>query len=399
MLSKNTTLTILTKFIILLANFLLVVLTTRMWGSAGRGEIALVIANVSIIAIVSNVFCGSTVAFHVPGQKKYFLLEISLAGSLLVSLLGAVVFSIFFGFRYFVPLSLISFLISITTAVSLYWLGRNDIKKYNFLTLIAPVFILTFLVVLYFIFQKNNLNTCFQAYYLGIGTVLIISVAGLLLDESFKLPDFSFSGLKSIFNYGINNEFNNLIQFLNYRLSYYFIAKILGLAQLGVFSIVVAISESVWIISRSMSAIHFSNVINSDDRLKSRHETSIFARQSLLISLLFLGIAAAVPSSVYQLIFGSEFGNVKIFIIYLIPGIVAIAVSNLYGHYFAGIGKLWIVRNKSFIGLVATLILLPLLIKKYHLTGVCISVNVSYILSSLYLWFKFRKEVETSGPE
>jgi O-antigen/teichoic acid export membrane protein len=396
MLSKNTTFTILNKFIILLANFFIVVLTTRIWGSTGRGEIALVLANISIIAIVSNIFCGSTVAYHAPKLQRDFLLGVSLGGSLLVSGSGAAVFSFIFGFKYFLPLFLISFIMSMLGAVSMYWLGRNDIKKYNFLTLISPVFILTFLIVLCLILRKKSIETCFQAYYFGTATALIISIAGLSLNGSFKLPDFRSVGLKSIFSYGINNEFNYFIQFINYRLSYFFIAKILGLAQLGVFSIVVSISESLWIISRSLSVIHFSNVINSDDRLKSRHDTNIFARQSLWISLLFMVIAVAVPSSVYQFVFGSGFTNVKIFIIYLLPGIVAIAVSNLYGHYFAGIGKLIILRNKSFIGLGATLILLPLLIKKYQLTGVCISLNVSYILSSLYLWINFRKEGKNS---
>jgi O-antigen/teichoic acid export membrane protein len=141
-----------------------------------------------------------------------------------------------------------------------------------------------------------------------------------------------------------------------------------------------------------MSVIHFSNVINSDDQLKSRHEAISFARQSLWISLLVLSLSVLIPRSVYQFIFGDEFGQVKKFIIMLFPGILSIAVSNLYGHYFAGIGKLKILRNKSLLGLAATIILLPLLINKYGLTGVCISLNVSYILSSFYLWFRFWKE-------
>jgi O-antigen/teichoic acid export membrane protein len=155
---------------------------------------------------------------------------------------------------------------------------------------------------------------------------------------------------------------------------------------------VVAISESVWIISRSMSAVHFSNVINSDDHIKNRKETVEFAKQSLIISLGLLAIAVIIPSFVYQYIFGNEFGDIKIFILYMVPGITAIAVSNLYGHYFAGTGKLKILRDKALFGLAASLILLPLLTKKYQLTGVCISLNVSYLISSIYLYLKFRKE-------
>jgi len=392
MLSKNFTFTIGAKFIILLANFVLVVFSTRIWGSEGRGEIALVLANVSIITIFSNVFCGSTVAYHTPRLQRDFLLLVSLSGAILISVSGAFVFSALFGFKYFLPLFVISLLISLTTAISSFWLGRNNIKNYNLITILSPVCTLIFLFILYFIFNKNALNTYFQAFYAGTGFTLLVGVVGLIIFKSFRLREIKFEGIKSIINYGVSNEFNYLIQFLNYRLSYYFIAKLLGLAELGVFSIAISVSEAVWIISRSMSAVHFSNVINSDDHLKSRKETTAFARQSLLISLLVLCLSIIIPRSIYQFIFGNEFGEVKKLIILLIPGIVAIAVSNLYGNYFAGTGKLNIVRNKSLIGLVATVILLPLLIKKYDLTGVCISLNVSYILSSVYLWLKFSKE-------
>jgi O-antigen/teichoic acid export membrane protein len=399
MLSKNTAFTIVSKFIILLANFALVVFSTRIWGSEGRGEIALVLANVSIISIFSNVFCGSSIAFHAPRQQREFLLMVSFSGSVFISLCGAVIFSSLFGMRYFLPLFLISFLLSLTTAISSYWLGKNNIRNYNLISIMSPVSILVSLMVLYFLFNKSAIDTYFQAYYAGTSAALCVGIAGLLIFENFRAPELRFAGIKNIFNYGAKNEFNYLIQFLNYRLSYYFIANLLGLDELGVFSVVVSVSEAVWIISRSMSAVHFSNVVNSDDQFRSRLETVAFAKQSLWISLLILGISALIPRSLYQFIFGNDFSEVKKFIIMLFPGIISIAVSNLYGHYFAGTGKLKIVRNKSLIGLAATIILLPLLMKKYQLTGVCISLNVSYFLSSFYLWFRFRKEGKQLQPQ
>jgi len=402
MLSRNTSLTIITKFIILLANFGLVVFTTRIWGSDGRGEIALVLANISIISIFSNIFCGSTIAYHASVLQRNLLISTSFSGAFVISLSGAIIFSLVFGSGYFLPLFLISLLMSLTTAISTYWLGKNNIKNYNLLTLLNPLLILAALLILYFIFKKTALNTIYPAYYAGIGIVLLFGIAGLAEKETFRAFKIGSSEIKSIMRYGVSNEFNYLIQFLNYRLSYYFIARMLGLSQLGVFSIVVSVSEAVWIISRSMSAIHFSNVINSDDQLKSRHETIVFAKQSFLISSLVLALSVLIPQSVYQFVFGNEFGIVRTLIIYLLPGILAISVSNLFGHYFAGKGKLNVVRNKSLIGLIATLILLPLLIRKYQLTGVCITLNISYILSSLYLWLSFRKEgksgdLKTSG--
>jgi len=279
---------------------------------------------------------------------------------------------------------------SLTSAISTFWLGKNNFKNYNLLTLLNPLLILASLLVLYFIFKKTALDTIYLSYYTGLFIVLLIGIALLSGKEPFKVPGIDFSEIKSIMRYGVNNEFNYLIQFLNYRLSYYFIARMLGLSELGVFSIAVSVSEALWIISRSMSAIHFSNVINSKDYVKSRNETIVLARQSFLISSFILCLLALIPQQVYQFIFGNEFGYVRTLIIYLFPGIIAISFSNLYEQYFSGKGELKVIRNKALCGLVATVILLPLLIKKYQLTGVFITLNVSYIISSVYLWLSFR---------
>ncbi len=392
MLSKNTIITIGSKFIILLANFLIVVITTQILGSAGRGQIALIIANISLITILNNIFCGSTTAFHASKLPGNVLFTISTGGALILSLLGSIIFSLLFSFRYFHTLFLISLLTSLTSSMSMYWLGKNNIKWYNILTVINPVLVLIYLLLIFFIFKIRTIEACFSSYYLGLGTVFIVGVSGLLQNDKILWPHFEFTGFKKIISYGFNNELNYFIQFLNYRLSYYFIAKWLGLSKLGVFSIVVSISEAVWIISKSLSAINYSDVINSSNQLSSHAGTIVYSRQSFWISLIFLGIGIIIPKSIYQYIFGAEFGNIKIYIAYMIPGVIAIAVSNLYGHYYAGIGNLRILRNKSLIGLVATLILLPLLLTKFQLTGVCITLNISYLLSSLYLFFNFRKE-------
>jgi O-antigen/teichoic acid export membrane protein len=398
MLSKNSTITTGSKFIILLANFLIVVVTTQILGSSGRGEIALIIANISLITILNSILCGSTIAFHSPKMSRDLLLLISLAGAVVFSLSGSVIFSLIFSFKYFLPLFGISMLTSLSNSMSMYWLGKNNFKWYNILTIINPVLVLIYLLFMFFILRLQTIEDCFSAYYFGLGTAFIVGFSGLARIEKFRWPHFGFSDFKELFSYGFNNELNYFIQFLNYRLSYFFIAEYLGLSQLGVFSIVVSIAEAVWVFSKSISAVHFSNVINSPDQLSSHSATTVFSRQSFWISLLLLGLGVVIPRSFYQFVFGSEFGNVKTFILYLIPGVIAIAVSNLYGHYFAGIGKLGVLRNKSLIGLGATLILLPLLITKYQLTGVCITLNVSYLLSSLYLYFSFRKERKYLSP-
>jgi O-antigen/teichoic acid export membrane protein len=391
MLSRNTYITITTKFLILLINFGLVIFTTQIWGSEGRGEIAMVIADISIITIFSNIFCGSTIAYHAPKLNRNLLLTIAQIGAILVSLSGAIVFSYITGFDYFLPLLLISLLLSLTVAIMSYLLGKNKISNYNLLGLAGPLSIGIALLFLYFILKKTSVSTYFSAYYLGTGLILIIAMIGLINKEPFTWPGLNFIEIKNVLSYGVTNEINSFLQFLNYRISYYFIIKMLGLSQLGVFSIAVSVSEAFWVISRSLSAIHFSNVINSKNPEKNRDETIRYVKQSFWISLVLISISVIIPGDVYRFIFGHDFANTRTLIIYLIPGIIAIAVSNIYDQYFSGTGRLKVLTIKYSIGLILTLCLLPFLIARMGLKGVCIAIDISYIISSVFIWYMFTK--------
>lgn len=399
MFSRNTILTIFTKFLILILNFILVLFTTRTWGSEGRGEIALIFTNISLIIILSNIFCGSSIAYYTNRFQREFLLGISISGAIVISIAGALVYSLIYGFKFFFVLVIISFLMSLTTSISSYWLGKNQMVRYNFFSFLSPLFVLCSLLIIYYLFSKGAIPVYYKAYYAGTLLALITGAVILFRERPFGKPVFSRDGLKSILGYGISNEFNYFIQFLNYRLPYYFIASILGLGTLGIFSIAISISEAVWIISNSMSTVLFSNVINSSDTARNRKETNLYARQSILISTFILAAGIIVPDSVYTMIFGEDFSGIRKFLLYLSPGIIAIAASNLYGHYFAGIGKLKILRYKSLLGLAVSFILLPFLVKKYELTGACIVLDLSYLVSSGYLWLAFHREKKSGHDQ
>lgn len=390
--ANRTITTIATKFAILLANFLIVVVSAHLWGTSGRGEIALVIANISIINILSNIFCGNTITYHASRENRDMLFLTALTGSLLISLSGSLLFSLAIGFSYFRDLFIISFLNSLTATFSMYWLGVRNVKWYNILTLLNPVLVLFYILVFYYIFNLTTIKACFLAYYSGLGTLLIFAILRFRRETPFRLPSVSLNDIRKIVRYGFPNEASYFIQFLNYRLSYFFIAKWLGLSQLGIFSIAVSCAEAVWIVSKSMSVIHFSNVVNTSDQKISIAETRTYAALSFRVSLLFMVLLIIMPKALFEYAFGPTFGGVKTYLIYLMPGILAIAVSNLYGHYFAGVGNLKILIKKSAIGLIAISVLLFLLTKRYYLNGICFSLNVSYLLSSLYLYLKFRNE-------
>src|SRR5690606_36657474 len=81
-------------------------------------------------------------------------------------------------------------------------------------------------------------------------------------------------------------------------------------------------------------------------------------------------------------------------ILLLAPGILAIAVSNIVGHYFAGINSLRILNIKSAIGLIFTLVTSWLVIPKWGLLGACVVTTLSYLLSSMVLFYRFYEITE-----
>ncbi len=388
---KSSINTIFSRSSILLINFLIVIFTTQIWKSDGRGEIALVMLNISIIIIVNNIFSGSTVAFHTQKTKKNELLLIAFLGSFIISIIGAILFSLHNNFNNFTHFFVISFFNSLANTFTLYFLGKNDIKKYNIFLALPPIAIFFFLIILYYLFNITSINSYFYANYFAYGAIILAGILLLNKNEPFIITKIQLPIVKKISYYGFNSEVSNLFQFLNYRLTFYFIAEFLGYHELGVFSVAVAISEALWIVSKSTSSIHYSYVINSANENENIKRTSLLVRQNFFIGIIFSTTIWFIPNEIFTFIFGDSFNEVKTIVIYLIPGIIAIASSNIIGHYFAGKGKLSILKNKSYLGCLVTVITAIIFIPKYKFIGACLTINISHIASSIFLYWHFVK--------
>ena len=89
-----------------------------------------------------------------------------------------------------------------------------------------------------------------------------------------------------------------------------------------------------------------------------------------------------IPSQVYELIFGKEFKDTKEIMLLLSPGIFAIAVSDMVGHYFSGMRELKILNVKSIVGLMVTVVFSFIAIPKWGIIGACVATTSSYFVSA-----------------
>ena len=118
-------------------------------------------------------------------------------------------------------------------------------------------------------------------------------------------------------------------------------------------------------------------------------QTKISMKMSFYLTLFLIIIILLIPSTIYPLVFGKDFMNVKLIITILSPGILAIAISNILGFYFAGIHQLRILTLKSLIGLLFTVLVSFYAIPKWGIVAACVISSLSYCLSSIYLFWKF----------
>ncbi len=373
------------KSLILLLNFAVLVLTTQLWGDEGRGAVAIFIADLSLISIFANVFTGSSVSYFFSRLGTSKLFTAAYLWSFIVAAIGALV-SLIMGNITVAPfLFTAAALMGLMAFHNSLFVGGQKISYYNLITVLQPAFLLLCMVSCHLLWPQLG----YYCYFYGqtVSLLLMLLLCGFLRRKmKVRLNwDFDTSCNRQMLSFGWKTELSSLLQFFNYRLTYYMLDYFVSRGSVGVFSIGVTIAEAIWIVSRSMSMVQFSNVLKQGNTLQSRRETMTLALISLGVSAACIALVLPMPTSLFVFVFGPEFGGVKRVVLLLAPGILAIAFSNVLGNYFSAIRHLNVLIVKSAVGLVFTLGLSLWLIPKWQIDGACMVNTASYVISSVVL--------------
>lgn len=389
---KNIFGTLISKGFILILNFFIVVITTNFWGSEGRGIVSLIIADISILAIINNVFAGSCINYFTPKVGFDILLAPALMWVFLMSFIGSVFFIIIqpeLKLWYISSLTLFNSLFAIN---QLYYTSVQDFKRFNLYSLLLPVLTIIFILVSELLFKLHSAYSYLYSFASALFILWVIGFIKISANINFNKIKIDVNIIKLVAKYGSQTELSYFIHFLNYRLAYFLILHYSGVKSLGVYSVGIAIAEAIWVIAQSISTVQYTHIVNNIANENGIQITKSSARISLYFSLLAVFIIIILPNDFFYFIFGKDFGQVKNITMLLFPGVIAMALSNIYGHYFSAIGKTKILVLKSVIGLILTLALAPIFLPKWGIYGACVVTSCSYLASSLYLGFIFYRE-------
>jgi len=385
--------TTLTRISGAIMSFGILVINARELGAENVGIISLIILAVSLTLLVSNFMGGGALVYLVPRHDIFQLLFICYSWTFLASVMCAVLLDNFGlipeGYTLHVMLlSLFQGLYGTNTGVLL---GKEKIRSFNIISLLQIIILFGF--VLYFIqFGKHN-EVIWYVYALYVSYISAFVFSMISINKHLKIS--GFDNIETIITeslkYGAYVQMAAIAQMLNYRLSYYILERYFGKSTLGVFSVGTQISESVWLVGKSIATVQYSVISNHPDPEKSIKLTLSLLKLVFVITFLMIFVMILIPQAWYVLLLRKDFSEITTIILYLSPGIVAMAVSMMLSHYFSGTGRHYHNSVSSGIGLVITLVSGLITIPLLGITGAAITASISYTTSALYLLIVFLK--------
>ncbi len=398
---KNILGTISTRILVALLTLIMVLLNARYLGAENVGTIGLIILAIAILQLMSNLVGGGALVYLVPRAQLVKLFLPSCGWALFTTALGTFLLNILhlIPTGYAMHVFFLSLLLSLFTINFMVLMGHERIREYNIISLLQVMIL--FAVLMFFFFGLENREVMAYLYGLYISYAFAFLTSLILILSSFRKKEILGSGkvIRELVQLGSVMQLGNILQFLNYRLSYYFIEFFLRRAAVGVYSVGVQLSESIWLIAKSIHLVQYTRISNEKDENYAAKLTLNLVKISFILTLLSLILLLVLLHLFFSLVFKPEFQQVPVIMFTLAAGILTFSVSIILSPYFSGMGKPIHNTISAAIGLVFTLGLSLLLIPKLKLPGAAMAATISYIASTLYQFIVFIKMTKLKSSD
>jgi O-antigen/teichoic acid export membrane protein len=366
-------------------------------GATGKGLQGLILTSISIMIVFAGIVGSGGLTYLLP--RLHFAIVI--VPSYLWSVVVVCIMWIGLNFSNIIPnefnvhVVILSLILSITGINNSILHSKKFISKVNFIGVIQ--IIITVLVIVYLIIYKEKLSikSYIIAMYFGTGISALISfyiTRKFYFNSNYLFPLKKYLiALRNHFKYGGFNQLDTLAQLLSFRLAYFILNHYISTSDVGVYSNAISLIEAIWILSRSISYVQHSRIVNSRDKDYSNNLTLKFIKLVGSVSIIAIAVLIMIPSSLYQFAFGEEFGGIRIAIIALAPGVFFFSLSFILSSYFSGTGKHFINSISSIVGLVVISIISFVFIPYYGIIGAGIAASISYFATTLVKMYFFIK--------
>ncbi|WP_114752534.1 oligosaccharide flippase family protein [Pleomorphovibrio marinus] len=266
-----------------------------------------------------------------------------------------------------------------------YFLGKNQIKKFNKVNWIPPLISLLGALLLVVVLDLSIIGAMFSMIFGPFFMSLIMLRSnGFINGFSFRVE---IKVIKSLLSLGVIYAIALLMMNLNYKVDIILLNRLSSDYETGIYSKGSGLIQHLWQIPMMLSTIIFARSATS----KNSYAFSLSVVKLLRISIIAIGLASLVMAIgaewLIQLLFGEAFIPSASVLMYLLPGVLLLTFYKVLNMDMAGRGKPWISLKSMVPALIVNVILNIWLIPGMGANGAAIASTISYSLAALiFLW-------------
>ena len=229
----------------------------------------------------------------------------------------------------------------------------------------------------------------------------IVAAAFFLRDavrsSNWSLPKFN-QEIRSGLSVGLRGQLGPLTTFFTYRLDVFVVNYFFNPAQVGIYAVGVAVSESLWQIPQAVAVALFPRTARTTDQDATAF-TCLILRQVLLISCVSAAVIALASPLAIPLVFGMRFAPAVPVILWLLPGTVALCLAKVSASDLAGRGKTGYASFFGVAGFVVTVVLDFALIARWGIRGAAVASSLAYFVTGILFLAALRHELKVGWRE
>jgi O-antigen/teichoic acid export membrane protein len=226
------------------------------------------------------------------------------------------------------------------------------------------------------------------------GVMAGLFAAGILLRGEFRNRQSPSNDLKLAkgFLTGLRGQAGNVAAFFNYRLDVFIVNYFLDASHVGLYSLGVVISESLWQIPAATAVTLFPRTARTREEGAGKF-TCLIMRHVFLLSCVSGAILALVCPIAVPLIFGTRFSASIAVIWWILPGTITLALAKIAASDLAARHKTGYASTFGIVSLVVTVGLDFLLIPRMGINGAALASSAAYLANAALLLGALKHEL------
>lgn len=391
--------------------FFMSIMIARILGASERGQLVIFLTSTNFMSTVMEFCLGSAIIYYVASEKIQIgptfttILYWTFVALIICTLIVFIspLFNLqefFFGEPNPVLSIKINFIIISAASVfssllSAILLAKKMFKLVNFLTLGSVVLTTLTYVVLWFLNTYEGYHFSAQTFVLSTTIILLIKITVLifLYSKHIAIPPspspLNRVSFKSLATLSTINYISNTVQFLSYRMDFWFVNYYSGSRELGIYSLAVNLAQLFWLLPNAVGAVLFPNIASMDPK-KALEYSQMLCRIIFTTTVLFGAVGGIVLAYLIPFLYGVEFSTAAKLFFILLFGIVPFSIKIIIASYYAGVNKTKLDMIGSVIGFIFCLITNILLIPKYGSIGASVATVISYSSNTLFMIISFK---------